>query len=127
LEPVYLFSLASQQANWLSVRQATIAENVANANTPGYMARDVVPFSDVLDNTSALQMASTQNVHLASSSSLDPAVGIDSEDAWETTMSGNSVSLDQQMIQADEVNRGYSLNTGIVKAFQNMWLQTVKG
>ena len=48
---VYLFDLASQQARYLAVRQATIASNVANANTPDYKARDVVPFSEVMART----------------------------------------------------------------------------
>ena len=45
---VYLFDLASMQARHLAVRQATIAGNVANANTPDYKARDVTPFAEVL-------------------------------------------------------------------------------
>ena len=48
MEPVYLFDLASAQQHWLAVRQATVAENVANANTPGYVGKDVAPFVDVL-------------------------------------------------------------------------------
>ena len=47
--PLYLFELASSQARWLELRQSTIATNVANANTPGFKARDVEPFNKVLD------------------------------------------------------------------------------
>lgn len=36
MQPVNLFDLATQQAKWLSVRQTTVASNVANINTPGY-------------------------------------------------------------------------------------------
>ena len=39
--PLFLFELASSQARWLELRQSTIATNVANANTPGFKARDV--------------------------------------------------------------------------------------
>ena len=35
MQALALFSLATRQANWLSAREATIASNVANANTPG--------------------------------------------------------------------------------------------
>ena len=46
--PVQLFELASQQAHWLSARQVAVAENIANANTPGYKAADVPPFESRL-------------------------------------------------------------------------------
>jgi flagellar basal-body rod protein FlgB len=118
--------MASQQARWLSTRQAVIAENVANINTPGYVARDVKPFADVLNNTQ-LELAATNPNHMtliateASTQSLKPG-----ED-WEVTNSGNSVSVEQQMMEAGDVNRVYSLNTNIVKAFHGMLMSSVKG
>ncbi|KMO09963.1 flagellar basal body protein, partial [Methylobacterium indicum] len=42
---IYLFDLASLHTRYLSVRQAAIAGNVANANTQGYLAKDTVPFA----------------------------------------------------------------------------------
>lgn len=39
MEPVFLTKLVSNSNDWLSVRQATIAENIANANTPGFRSR----------------------------------------------------------------------------------------
>ena len=51
MEPINFFSLASQQNRWLSVRQSVIAQNVANANTPGYRALYVEPFDAVLKAT----------------------------------------------------------------------------
>ena len=61
--PVYLFDLTSRQAQWLAARQTTISGNVANANTPGYRARNVEPFADVLDKTK-LTMAATNGGHI---------------------------------------------------------------
>ena len=48
--PVHLFDLAAQQARWLSARQVAVAENIANANTPGYRAADVPPFETVFND-----------------------------------------------------------------------------
>ena len=62
----YLFGLSSRRAEWLSARQAVVAENVANANTPTYRAKDVTPFSEVLETTS-LQMAGSNPSHLVAS------------------------------------------------------------
>ena len=45
LSDIYLFQVASQKSHWLSARQTAVAENVANASTPGYRALDALPFS----------------------------------------------------------------------------------
>jgi len=70
----------------------------------------------VMDKT-RLQLASTDAAHL----SLDPiqvqAAAIKDESPWEVTDSGNTVSLEQELIKAGDVNRSYSLNTSLVKAF----------
>ena len=53
MTPVYLFGLASRHAQWASLRQVAISGNVANANTPGYEALDVAPFTDVMNTSVA--------------------------------------------------------------------------
>jgi flagellar basal-body rod protein FlgB len=125
VDPIHLFDLAGQQARWLSTDQSVIASNIANASTPGYRAQSVQPFSDVLDKTE-LQLASTAPTHLT----LDPmqvqAAAIKQETPWEVTESGNSVALEQELIKAGDVNRAYSLNTGIVKSFHAMLLSAAK-
>jgi flagellar basal-body rod protein FlgB len=123
--PIHLFDIASQQARWLSIRQATIASNIANANTPGFAARDVHPFQDILDKTQ-LDMAVTSPSHISIATTDLPATTSKTADPWETTQSGNTVSLEQEMMKAGEVNRSYSLNTGILKAFNNMLIAAVK-
>jgi flagellar basal-body rod protein FlgB len=125
VEPIHLFDLASQQARWLSIRQATVAANVSNANTPGYKAMDVKPFADVLEQTQ-LQLVATDPGHIvAGAASTDSAI-VKPSDPWEVTESGNSVSVEQEMMRAGDINRGYSLNTSIVKAFHGMILASVK-
>ena len=42
------------------------------------------------------------------------------------TESGNSVSLEQELIKAGDVNRAYSLNTNLVKAFHGMLMSAAK-
>ena len=125
VEPIHLFEVAAQQVRWLSTSQSVIAANVSNANTPGYRSQIVQPFSDVMDKTQ-LQLASTNASHLE----LDPiqaqAASIKDDTPWEVTDSGNSVSLEQEMIKASDVNRSYSLNTSLVKAFHGMLMASVR-
>ena len=43
-----LFDLAERRLAWIDRRQGLLAQNIANANTPGYMAKDLVPFAQTL-------------------------------------------------------------------------------
>ncbi|MCC5977603.1 MAG: flagellar basal body rod protein FlgB [Salinarimonas sp.] len=125
MEAIHLFSLASRRNDWLATRQATIAENVAHVDTPGYRAKDVQPFREVMDHT-RLQMAATSPAHLE----LDGRARqtrTDKADSWTITHSGNSVSVEQELMKASAVARDHALSTSIVKSFHRMILTSVKG
>lgn len=124
--PLYLLDLASQQARWLGLRQSAIAGNVSNVSTPGYRAQDVRPFEDVLART-GLDMAQTNPAHMRLDSTDARGRLVKEGDSWETSLSGNSVNVEEQLMKAGEVSRGYALNTGVVRAFQRMMLAAVKG
>lgn len=124
---VYLFDLASQQARYLGVRQATIASNVANANTPGFKARDVAPFSEVLARTGAAGMVATAGNHLAGGETTIATKPVSGKDAWDAVAGASSVSLEQEMLKAGEVSRQHNLNMGITKVFDRMLKAAVRG
>lgn len=126
MDQIYLFSLASRRAEWLGNRQAIVAENIANVNTPGYKGKDIKGFSDAMEATQ-LAMAGTSPLHLAAAGGRDVAVEETAEDAWDVTHSGNSVSLEQEMLKSGEVARDYSLNASITKAFHRFFLTSLKG
>lgn len=124
MNQIYLFSATSQLANWLSVRQSTVAENIANANTPDYRPADVPAFAEVMEETH-LRLAATQPGHFG----YDPAgnASATSPAEWNATRSDKPVSVEDELIKADEVNRSYSLHTGVLKAFHRMLMLSVKG
>jgi flagellar basal-body rod protein FlgB len=125
LSSIYLFEVAAQKAQWLSARQTAIAGNVANANTPGYRALDIQPFSAVLDS-SPLEMASTDPAHLSSSQSQADTLREIEVQPSEQTLSGNTVNLEQQMINLGDVNRDYTMNANIRRAFHQLLLSALK-
>jgi flagellar basal-body rod protein FlgB len=125
VQPLALFSFASQQAGWLSTRQATIASNVANANTPGYRAQDVQPFSAVLSHLQ-LSMATTAPGHIQPASLAGDRTKVKTSESWDVVHSGNSVNLEQDMMKAGEVNRAHALNVNIVRSFHQMLINAVK-
>lgn len=122
-----IFSIASRQAQWLADRQATVASNIANASTPGYKAVDVVPFQAVIESQSGSGLAKSHPRHMdvhgltgpnPTQRRLDPA--------GETSHSGNTVSLEHELMKGGEVARAYALNTNVVKAFHKMLLMSVR-
>lgn len=134
MDSLTLFSMASQRTAWLGQRQSIVAENVANANTPGYTSKDLAPFSSVLDETT-LRMTGTSPMHIASLGKMDGQGGIGgtgapgdvvSQDPWDVKHSGNSVSLEQEMLKAGEIAREYSLDTSIMKSFHRMLIMSVR-
>ena len=126
MEPVTLFDLASKQAEWLAVRQSSVAGNIANANTPGYTATDVVPFEKVLDQTS-VSLRATQSGHLGFGAS-EAGLAVRPQEFDGAVMpSKNTVVLEDELLKAGEVRRAFELNTAIVKAFHAMVMTAVKG
>jgi flagellar basal-body rod protein FlgB len=125
LSSIYLLQLASQQTQWLSARQKLTAGNIANANTPGYTSMDLQPFSDVLDKT-RIDMVATNSLHILPEDNGTPTARSSPADTWETTYSGNSVSLEQEMMKEGDINRTFTLNANIKRAFHQMLMLSVK-
>jgi flagellar basal-body rod protein FlgB len=125
LSPIYLLELASQQSQWLSARQRVTATNIANANTPGYAGMDIQPFTDVLNKTQ-IAMVATNSAHILPEDNGSAVARSKAADTWETTYSGNSVSLEQEMMKEGEINRSYTLNANIKRAFHQMLMLSVK-
>ena len=125
MSKIYLLELASQQEKWLTARQTMVATNIANANTPGYRAKDIQPFSDVLERTQ-ISMATTNPAHLTPASEELGAAQSTEPDSWETTISGNSVSLEQELMKEGEINRSFTLNNNIKRVFHQMTLAALK-
>lgn len=125
METLAVFSLASQKASWLATRQATIASNVANANTPGYRAQDVTPFTSVLSHLQ-LAMTATAPGHIQPSSAEGSKSKVKPSESWDVVYSGNSVNLEQEMLKAGEVHSAHSLDTNIVRSFHQMLMNAVK-
>jgi flagellar basal-body rod protein FlgB len=131
MEPIKFFKLASDQAQWLSVRQSVVSTNVANADTPGFRSKDIVPFTQFLDaansrDNTGVSLVSTNPAHFADAS--QPTMNIrETEDkSGKISSSGNNVGLANEMIKANETRQAYDLNTGLVKSLNRMMLLVVR-
>jgi len=126
MQPVNLFELATQQARWLSVRQSAVSNNVANANTPGYAAVDVEPFEALLDKH-RVSMQATHPLHVSTGSTPDKITYRQVEQSTPLMPSGNTVTLETELMKAGEIRRGMEMNTAIVSSFHRMLTLVTRG
>ncbi|HLI23139.1 MAG TPA: flagellar basal body rod protein FlgB [Stellaceae bacterium] len=111
-----LFEALSKRMAWLTERQTVLAENVANANTPGYVAKDLkeLDFGSVLGQAQGtLQLAATQSGHMISPIQ-DTTAPIVTE-ADDHSIDGNGVSLESQMMKVSTNAADYALVTTLYK------------
>lgn len=92
-----IFSIASARARHSAARQATVAQNIANADTPGYRARDISDFSDTFRRMKADPERARTDFPLRSFEAPGPA-----------SPSGNTVSLELEMLRGIEAQRAHS-------------------
>jgi flagellar basal-body rod protein FlgB len=119
--PTSVMALAEMKANWLSARQQVLAENIANANTPGYKSRDLISFAKAIQN-----IASTSDTKGTGHGS-PTLLKVEDVRIGETAPSGNTVSIDTELAKIGEATSQYSLNTNIIKSFHRMLTASLKG
>jgi flagellar basal-body rod protein FlgB len=115
-----LFDLAEKRLVWTAQRQSVLAANIANANTPGFQARDVQSFESVLAGSGPVEPVRTQPAHLTGTVPTGLAsLTTDRPDA--RALDGNSVALDQQLTKVADTETTQSLVTSIWKEYMGMF------
>lgn len=116
-----LFGALQGKMSWLEERQKLLAENVANANTPGYRARDVkgIRFADALSRTqagaaAAAKVAVTHPGHLKPPSERRGGAVYEVR-SLDTTQNGNAVTLEQEMVKLADNQLDHSTVTNLYR------------
>lgn len=110
-----LLRLASSLAAHATARQGLIAENVAQADTPGYRARDLPDFAATLEEGPGFSARATRAGHMALSEG-DPRFQPRKSAAFGAeTPNGNSVSLEDQMLRGAELRQSHDLALGVYR------------
>jgi flagellar basal-body rod protein FlgB len=102
-----ILTLASSLAAHAEKRQMLVAENVANADTPGYTARDLADFASIYRSDGDFGMRQTRPGHLANEPVLHLVLA--SSSGAGMSPNGNSVSLEREMVKSAEVQREHDL------------------
>lgn len=118
-EKLEIFQMARSMAAHATARQSVVARNIANADTPGYRAQQVAAFADTYQSEhSGSGPSRTRATHLATADST-PSVSVHTG-ATETSPNGNSVSLEQEMMNASEVRLQHDTALAVYKSAMNI-------
>lgn len=113
-----LFGLAEQRLAWADRRQALLAQNIANTDTPGYAPKDVAPFAQMLARAGNVPLARTAPTHLAGATPLlDEARAAPRARA----PNGNAVALDEQLTKVADTETTQSLVTSIYRKYLSLF------
>ncbi len=126
MEDLALFSIASDRNRWLATRSAALADNIANADTPGFKARDVPSFEAAL-SAANVAMLRTDTNHLAPTQFGARTFDLVNRPGEVPKHSGNTVSLETELANVGEVRSQHSLVSGVIGAFHRMLLSSVRG
>ena len=101
-----LFQTAGAMARHAGARQAVVARNIANTDTPGYRAQQIAPFGDVYSAQPASQMRQSRPTHLPASAMLRSAA-TSATPTTEMSPNGNSVAVEDEMLASVAATRDH--------------------
>ena len=108
---------AINRMGFLSARQQILSENLANVDTPKYKARDLDEdrFNRILKDgtTPGVQLRQTHPSHFASRFGSSTFWAEETDDFYESTLSGNNVNLEENLIKMNQNATDYSLATNV--------------
>jgi len=111
----------------LAARQRTIANNVANVDTPGFKASEV-NFEDVLNQAVSRGASGSNSGSRVDQAALDAQMRTPTLiDSTSTRADGNNVDIDQQMEMLSEANLNYSALTQVMSTRLGILRGVIKG
>lgn len=112
-----IFSMLRDRMRWHQDRQKLLAENVANAETPGYRARDLrSPSFETLvqgNTRSGIGTSVTDARHITGSVQGGSQFQVRRDTGVVTTPDGNRVNLEDEMLKVAQNQMDYQAVTGL--------------
>ena len=117
LSNIPLFSALTEKMKWHQTRQGLLAENVANAETPGFRGRDLKAygFEEHMRNVSVASIATeaTNPMHIVKAGSGADGFGSRQLNNFEITPEGNGVTLEDEMMKVTTNQMDYQAVTAL--------------
>lgn len=115
-----ILSLAEALAAYSAARQTLVSQNLAHADTPGFRARDLAPFSEsfaaraAAEPEGAFRPAATRAGHMAGAAEAE-ARPLEAAEVGAASPNGNTVSIEDQMVRATELRMQHELALGVYR------------
>ncbi|MGC8201115.1 FlgB family protein [Aliiroseovarius sp. PTFE2010] len=123
-EKLDILAMARGLAAHSEARQNAIAQNVANADTPNYRARDVASFQETFQATNHTQLRATRAGHLQATGSTAVSPRIIDEPG-PSTPNGNTVSLETEMLKSADVKSAHDRALAVYRSSMNILRTTI--
>ena len=111
-------SMAQRALNGLSYRKDLIAQNIANVDTPGYLAKEVnfeTTLKRVMDGVETVQQAKTDDGHMSmEGSSGSDFYSVQNRPGGSLRADGNDVDMDQELVEMSETELKYQTLTQVI-------------
>ncbi len=117
--------LSANALNVRSQRMEVLSENIANADTPNYKARDV-KFSKVLEDVAYNNLQTTSNLHMAEDQNA-PRNGIMYRIPLNNSFDGNTVEMNIEQAQFGQASGDYQATLNILESRINTFKRAFKG
>ena len=127
-----ILSMLRTRLQWSQQRQAVLAANVANGDTPGYRPQDLAPLTFTTPAQvsapplTCVSLIRTESGHLGGASQDDTPFQSNSERNYEVRPTGNSVNLEQEMMKVAANQMDYQAVTALYTRSLSM-LKTALG
>lgn len=123
---INIFNILQTKMRYLGQRQGVLAENIANADTPGYKPKDIekLEFKDFLTNDSShlsLQVTSPQHMGGGSNASVNGFRSDVQYKTYETSPTNNSSVIEEQMMKISQTAADYQMSTSLYAKMSNMF------
>ncbi|MBO1324759.1 flagellar basal body protein [Acetobacter sp. TBRC 12305] len=112
-----VLGLAERRMQWLQTRESVLAGNVANADTPGYVAKDIAPFQGVLQSQMTMMLAQTEAGHLPGRSGSAEARKV----GGTSSPDGNEVTLETELEKVADTNDQQRFATSAYSTYMSMY------
>ena len=109
-----IFAALKNRMQWHQTRQTLLAENVANAETPGYRGRDLAPFSiekAMRKSGTTVTTQATNARHFSVGGDPSRAMGARTMNSFEVMPEGNGVTLEEEMMKVTTNQMDYQAAT----------------
>ncbi|WP_336488220.1 flagellar basal body rod protein FlgB [Methylobacterium nigriterrae] len=110
-----ILSMMRTRMQWHQARQKLIAENVANADMPGFRPRDLASprfdaaTGELVQGGAGVALARTSESHIVPAGSDGPGADPRRVKGFEIRPSGNGVNLEEEMLKAGDNQSDYQL------------------